>query len=198
MPANDGTPRVWYSIISRAADGISIEHRSIVYDHAAAAGKMRHAGLPEGYASALSSGLWPSCDVLPAEEIRARGQGLMAGSVVWKRRTNSQTGSVRSKSAKVTALWPQLMSAPALDPRKFRLPEVTAKGEQRASCRLCAPQHALVQYRNALQHRLPKLLHRLRPPQGSTRLSFAAGCIDVSRRDRARQLRNAGNRLHRR
>ena len=133
MPANDGTPRVWYSIISRAADGISIKHRSIVYDHAVAAGKMRRAGLPEGYASALSSGLWPSCDVLAAEEIRARGQGLMAGSVVWKRRTNSQTGSVRSKSAKVTALWPQLMSAPALDPRKFRLPEETAKGEQRAA-----------------------------------------------------------------
>ncbi len=41
MPANDGTPRVWYSIISRVPDGISIEHRSLVYDHAAAAGKMR-------------------------------------------------------------------------------------------------------------------------------------------------------------
>jgi uncharacterized radical SAM superfamily Fe-S cluster-containing enzyme len=133
IPANDGTPRVWYSIISPVTGGIAIEHRSIVYDHVAAASKMRRAGLPEGYTAALSSGLWPSCDVLPAEEIRARGQALIAGSIVWKRPTNSQTGSARSESAKVTALWPQLMSAPALDSRKFRLPEVTAKGEQRAA-----------------------------------------------------------------
>lgn len=133
MPANDGTPRVWYSIVSRTADGIAIEHRSLAYDHAAAAGKMLRAGLPEGYALALSTGIWPSCDVMPLEEIRARGRALLSGSTVWKHPVPPQAGSGRARSPKVTPLWPQHMSAPELDQRKFRLPEVTAKGEQRAA-----------------------------------------------------------------
>jgi uncharacterized Fe-S cluster-containing radical SAM superfamily protein/predicted phosphodiesterase len=133
MPANDGTPRVWYSIISRTADGIAIEHRSLVYDHAAAAGKMLRAGLPEGYALALSNGIWPSFDVLPLEEIRARGRGLLPGSIVWKHSTIQQTGPGRSRSPKVTLLWPQQTPGSLLDQRKFRLPEVTAKGERRAA-----------------------------------------------------------------
>ncbi len=133
MPANDGTPRVWYSIINRTADGISIEHRNIVYDHAAAAGKMRRAGLPEGYAEALSTGIWPSCDVLPLAEIRARGHALKPATVVWDPPAHYPAVSNRFRSAKVTPLWPQQTSAPLLDRQKFRLPEVTAKGEQRAT-----------------------------------------------------------------
>jgi predicted phosphodiesterase/uncharacterized Fe-S cluster-containing radical SAM superfamily protein len=133
MPANDGTPRVWYSIISRTADGIAIEHRSIGYDHAVAAGKMRRAGLPEGYALALSTGVWPSCDVLPVEEIRARGRALVPGTIVWKHPITRQTGSARARSLKIVTHWPRVVSAPSLDQRKFRLPEITAKGEQRAA-----------------------------------------------------------------
>lgn len=133
MPANDGTPRVWYSIISRVADGISIEHRSIVYDHDAAADKMRRFGLPDGYAGALSTGMWPSCDVLPLEEVRSRGIALVPGTVAWKHRTNPQAEPTRSRSPKVTSLWPQRSSTPSLDQQKFRLPNVTAKGEQRAA-----------------------------------------------------------------
>ena len=56
MPANDGTPRVWYSIVTPERDGISIEHRTLAYDYAAAAAKMRRAGLPEEYAGALQTG----------------------------------------------------------------------------------------------------------------------------------------------
>lgn len=133
MPANDGTPRVWYSVISRTADGLSIEHRSLVYDHAAAAGKMLRAGLPEGYALALSTGIWPSCDVLPLDEIRARGRALVPGTIVWHHPAIRQPSAGRARGPKVTSLWPQHMSAPELDQRKFRLPEVTAKGEQRAA-----------------------------------------------------------------
>jgi hypothetical protein len=36
----------------------------------------RRAALPEGYAAALETGLWPSCDVLPSKEIRERGVPL--------------------------------------------------------------------------------------------------------------------------
>jgi sulfatase maturation enzyme AslB (radical SAM superfamily) len=134
MPANDGTPRVWYSIIGPAAGGLTIEHRSLSYDHATAAGKMRRAGLPEGYASALVSGLWPNCDVLPVEEIRARGQALQEATVAWKAPTDPQSGRRRAKPPAADMLWPKQAgtAAPALDPRKFRLPEITASGEARA------------------------------------------------------------------
>lgn len=73
MPANDGTPRVWYSLLTPSAHGIRIEHRPLAYDHDAAAEAMRAAKLPEGYASGLETGLWPSEDVLPPAERARRG-----------------------------------------------------------------------------------------------------------------------------
>ncbi len=79
MPANDGTRRVWFSLLIPQASGLRIEHRALAYDHAAAARKMRAAGLPEEYALALGTGLWPSCDVLPYREIRERGVPLQEG-----------------------------------------------------------------------------------------------------------------------
>jgi hypothetical protein len=71
MPAHDGTARVWFSLLTPRPGGIRIEHRALAYDHAAAARAMRAAGLAEGYAAALETGLWPSEDVLPPDE-RAR------------------------------------------------------------------------------------------------------------------------------
>jgi predicted phosphodiesterase len=83
LPANDGTPRVWYSLLRPEGAGIAIEHRALGYDHARAAAKMRAHGLPEGYAAALASGLWPSGDVLPPEELAATGQPLdLDGAVI--------------------------------------------------------------------------------------------------------------------
>src|SRR5215472_10246827 len=46
MPAHDGTPRVWFSVLTPVAGGVSIEHRALTYDHAAAAAAMARAGLP--------------------------------------------------------------------------------------------------------------------------------------------------------
>jgi predicted phosphodiesterase len=71
MPANDGTPRGWFSIIEVAGGEVRITSHPLAYDHAKAAQAMRAAGLPEGYAAALETGIWPSLDVLPAAE-RAR------------------------------------------------------------------------------------------------------------------------------
>ncbi len=84
MPANDGTPRVWYSVLSPSPEGIAVEHVPLTYDHAAAAAKMRAAGLPEGYAGALETGLWPSLDVLPASERAAGGAALAPGGLLWR------------------------------------------------------------------------------------------------------------------
>lgn len=84
LPANDGTPRVWFSLLSPAPEGIAIETRALDYDFRAAAAAMRRRGLPEGYADALETGLWPSLDVLPAAERAETGRALAPGRVLWR------------------------------------------------------------------------------------------------------------------
>lgn len=83
MPADDGTPRVWFSVITPVADGLMIDHRALAYDHAQAAAKMRARGLPEGYANGLETGLWPSRDVLPATERTTTGTALTPARILW-------------------------------------------------------------------------------------------------------------------
>ena len=53
MPANDGTARGWFSVLWPRDGEIRLEHRPLDYDHATAAAKMRHRGLPLVYARAL-------------------------------------------------------------------------------------------------------------------------------------------------
>jgi len=83
MPANDGTCRVWFSVLTPGADGLTIEHVAFDYDYRSAATAMRNAGLPEGYAGALETGLWPNCDVLPELELAARGVPINPATLVW-------------------------------------------------------------------------------------------------------------------
>jgi uncharacterized Fe-S cluster-containing radical SAM superfamily protein/predicted phosphodiesterase len=126
MPANDGTPRVWFSILAPGAEGIGIEHRALGYDHGAAARKMRGAGLPEGYAAALETGLWPSLDVLPRAERESAGVPLAPGRLVWRKEGESRW----------PAAAPRRPATAMLDRRKFRDPAITAKGERRAAVSL--------------------------------------------------------------
>ncbi|MGB0670138.1 MAG: metallophosphoesterase family protein, partial [Rhodospirillales bacterium] len=70
MPANDGDPRGWFLTLDDA--GGHAFHR-LDYDWRSAALDMRFNGLPEPYARALETGLWPSLDVLPAAERAATG-----------------------------------------------------------------------------------------------------------------------------
>ncbi|NKE45132.1 metallophosphoesterase family protein [Roseomonas frigidaquae] len=83
MPADDGTPRSWFALLTPERTGLRVEILPLHYDHAAAAAAMRAARLPEGYAEALSTGIWPSCDVLPAAERARRGQALAPISLMW-------------------------------------------------------------------------------------------------------------------
>lgn len=83
MPANDGTPRVWFMLLTPAARSLTVEILPLDYDHATAAAAMRAAGLPEGYAAGLETGLWPSSDVLPSVELAARGRALHPKRMVW-------------------------------------------------------------------------------------------------------------------
>jgi predicted phosphodiesterase len=83
MPANDGTPRGWFSLLTPRGDGIEIRHLPLDYDHRAAARAMRVAGLPVDYADTMETGIWPSFDVLPAPERAQTGRALALGRIVW-------------------------------------------------------------------------------------------------------------------
>lgn len=124
MPANDGSPEVWFSLLTPGGEPqtVRLEHRRLAYDHAAAARKMRTAGLPDGYAEALSTGLWPSCDALPPAELKRAGKAEAGGSFVWRA---GDRGAAPS--------WPAPATPPRLDTAKFRDPAVTAKDERRAT-----------------------------------------------------------------
>ena len=76
MPANDSTGHVWYSLWRPEGDQIRIEHHRMEYDASDANRHMLKAGLNNGYAEALMTGLWPSMDVLPAAEKKQQGKPI--------------------------------------------------------------------------------------------------------------------------
>jgi predicted phosphodiesterase len=86
LPANDGTPRVWFSVLTPEDGTIEVAAVALHYDHTAAARRMAEAGMPEAYARALIDGLWPAMEVLPAAERQARGQPLAPLSQRWPAR----------------------------------------------------------------------------------------------------------------
>lgn len=115
MPANDGTTRTWYSLLQPIEGGLAIRHRPLTFDHRSTSAKMRSAGLPEGYAEALLTGLWPSCDVLPAVELAQRARPLAEESIRWTPDAQPAT---------------PVATRPAL--AKFTDPDITASGAPRA------------------------------------------------------------------
>ena len=87
LPANDGTPRGWFSLLTPRGDGIEIRHLPLDYDHCGAAQAMRAARLPVDYAETTESGIWPSFDVLPAAEQAQTGRVLALKPHMWSRHT---------------------------------------------------------------------------------------------------------------
>lgn len=83
MPANDGTPRGWYSVLTPRHGAVEISHRPFDYDYAAAMQAMQRGGYPDEYRAALANGNWPSCDVLPHHERRQQGRALDRAFVMW-------------------------------------------------------------------------------------------------------------------
>ena len=83
MPANDATPRVWYSLLRPSGGGIEIEICALTYDHTAAVTAMREMKLPEGYAACMETGLWPNMDVMPDGERSKAGQPISPGMTLW-------------------------------------------------------------------------------------------------------------------
>lgn len=83
LPANDATQRVWFSVLTPQASGIEFSFHALEYDYRATAAKMRDAGLPQGYAQGLETGLWPNTDILPAAESAETGVELYPRSYTW-------------------------------------------------------------------------------------------------------------------
>ncbi len=86
MPANDGTPRGWYALLTGRPDGLEIALRPLAYDHAGAAAAMAAKAVAPAYADALRTGRWPSEDILPAIERAAAGRPLSPRRLFWPAR----------------------------------------------------------------------------------------------------------------
>lgn len=81
MPANDGQTNTWFSLIHLEKHEFVFESKPLIYDYLAATEMMKKNGLNNGYAKGLSTGLWPSLDVLPEPEKLNTGQSIGPKSV---------------------------------------------------------------------------------------------------------------------
>jgi diadenosine tetraphosphatase ApaH/serine/threonine PP2A family protein phosphatase len=74
-PENDGTARVWYTLLTaEPGRDLAVEFVSIAYDHEALAREMEAEALPAEFVETVRTGWWTTClEVLPARE-RARGR----------------------------------------------------------------------------------------------------------------------------
>lgn len=77
MPANDGTPRVWYMLLDDNADHFSYQHQALDYDHQSTSQKMKEKNLTPSYAQTLRTGMWDNCEILPASETALQGKRIM-------------------------------------------------------------------------------------------------------------------------
>jgi diadenosine tetraphosphatase ApaH/serine/threonine PP2A family protein phosphatase len=72
-PANDGTPRVGYTMLD-AADPALAQYIPLDYDHQALAAEMQFEQLPEPFIETVRTGWWTTClEILPEKE-RSRGK----------------------------------------------------------------------------------------------------------------------------
>ncbi|MCS7160477.1 MAG: metallophosphoesterase family protein [Gemmatales bacterium] len=72
-PENDGTPRVWYTILE-ADPELRVEFVPVEYDYRRLAREMRDEKLPEEFVETILTGWWTTClEILPAKE-RKRGK----------------------------------------------------------------------------------------------------------------------------
>lgn len=83
MPANDCTPRTWFSVLTPEEHGIRFSHQVLRYDHQIASRRMVNRGLPAEYSSCLVSGLWDNCDILPEVETLAQGLPIVPSFMLW-------------------------------------------------------------------------------------------------------------------
>lgn len=84
MPANDGTPRVWFTTINKIETGFEVQFHVLDYDYLSQQTKMMELNLPNVYAKTLETGLWDSTEVLRPEEVALTGQRIELEGKVFK------------------------------------------------------------------------------------------------------------------
>ena len=75
LPANDGSTDGWYMLLDPVESGFQASWYRLPYDASISQGSTLAAGMTE-YAQALTSGMWPSMDILPAHECDNQGKRL--------------------------------------------------------------------------------------------------------------------------
>ncbi|MFB9051510.1 metallophosphoesterase family protein [Formosa undariae] len=73
MPANNGSPNVWYVILDDKNDVLNIEFRTLDYDFELASTLMLTNKLPKSYAETLKTGIWDNMEILPDAECEQQG-----------------------------------------------------------------------------------------------------------------------------
>ncbi|WP_298505494.1 metallophosphoesterase family protein [uncultured Maribacter sp.] len=73
MPANEGSPRVWYMILEHIEEELQYTHKYLEYDYITAFSLMKENNLPLEYANTLVNGIWDNMDILPSKEQKIRG-----------------------------------------------------------------------------------------------------------------------------
>ncbi|GAB3171150.1 metallophosphoesterase family protein [Telluribacter humicola] len=76
MPANDGTPRVWYLLLDDADGHFTYTFRSFEYNNRLANQLMMQHQLPDSYARTLLTGIWDNCEILPEAEKQLQGEAI--------------------------------------------------------------------------------------------------------------------------
>jgi hypothetical protein len=76
LPANDGSSDGWYMILEPLDSGFLVSWHRLQYDARISYDSTLIAGMSE-YAQALTDGLWPSMDILPADERANQGRRLV-------------------------------------------------------------------------------------------------------------------------
>lgn len=116
MPANDGTSRGWYAILTPQGCDIEVSIHALSFD-AKEAAKAIFAlpSLNRGYGDALVSGVWPSHDILPLDEKMATSVAISESTVTWKgsatRRRSGHTSLTSMPTAAIAVATATLLVA---------------------------------------------------------------------------------------
>lgn len=105
MPANDGTSRGWFAILTPRGNDIEVSIKALDLEAKEAADAIYATNfLNRGYADALLSGTWPSHDILPLEEQMSTNVPLSESSCIWKASPRAQRLSFASWSCSLMTM----------------------------------------------------------------------------------------------
>ena len=76
MPANDGSPNVWYAILDDSIGSFRFKHHQMEYNYKLANARMQINFLPQEYARTLITGIWDNTEILPPYESGLQGFGI--------------------------------------------------------------------------------------------------------------------------